>query len=247
MSVIKLYYAGQEDRTSSVMYILCAISYLGAMLASNKALLFVNYPTQVLGKSCKPIPGAIIAKKRYGLKKYICVLFIVIGVALFLYKEKKQTTAASQQSIGYGEMLLLTSLVLDGMTGACQEKMRSLYATHSHHMMLAVNKWSFLILSTAILVTGELWSFIGFCGRYPFVIWNILAFAIMSALGQNFIFMTVSNFGPLPCSIATTTRKFFTILFSVIFFGNSLIFRQWIAVIFVFLGLGLDAYFSKVK
>ena len=29
---------------------------------------------------------------------------------------------------------------------------------------------------------------------------------------QYFIFMCVSDFGPLPCSIITTTRKFFTVL-----------------------------------
>ncbi len=59
--------------------------------------------------------------------------------------------------------------------------------------------------------------------------------------------MTVSNFGPLPCSIATTTRKFFTILCSVIFFGNPLVNTQWLAVFLVFLGLGMDAYFGKVN
>lgn len=30
---------------------------MGSMLASNNALAYINYPMQVLGKSCKPIPG----------------------------------------------------------------------------------------------------------------------------------------------------------------------------------------------
>ncbi len=62
---------------------------------------------------------------------------------------------------------------------------------------------------------------------------------------QVFIFTTITNFGPLTCSIFTTTRKFFTILGSVIFFGNSLLTRQWIGVVLVFMGLGLDIYFGK--
>ena len=33
------------------------------------------------------ILGALLANKRYPLIKYFCVLLIVIGVALFLYKD----------------------------------------------------------------------------------------------------------------------------------------------------------------
>jgi solute carrier family 35 (UDP-galactose transporter), member B1 len=53
------------------------------MLASNEALRHVSYPTQVLGKSIKPVPimllGVAIAGKRYHLMKYLGVLMIVIG------------------------------------------------------------------------------------------------------------------------------------------------------------------------
>ncbi len=53
------------------------------MLASNESLQHVSYPTQVLGKSIKPVPvmflGVLIARKRYPLLKYICVFMIVIG------------------------------------------------------------------------------------------------------------------------------------------------------------------------
>ena len=62
---------------------------------------------------------------------------------------------------------------------------------------------------------------------------------------QMFIFLTVANFGPLPCSIITTTRKFFTVLFSVIFFGNALSDRQWLGTGLVFVGLALDSFYGK--
>ena len=48
--------------------------------------------------------------------------------------------------------------------------------------------------------------------------------------------MCVSDFGPLPCSIITTTRKFFTVLASVVIFGNALSQRQWVGAAFVFAG-----------
>ena len=62
---------------------------------------------------------------------------------------------------------------------------------------------------------------------------------------QHFIFLMVTSFGPLACSIATTTRKFFTILASVIFFGHSLLYRQWFGTAFVFIGLALDTLYGK--
>lgn len=55
----------------------------------------------------------------------------------------------------------------------------------------------------------------------------------------------VTTFGPLACSIATTTRKFFTILASVIVFGHALLYRQWAGTAFVFMGLGLDTLYGK--
>ena len=50
------------DTTPTSYYALCAFTYLTAMVSSNKALLWVNYPTQVIGKSCKPIPVMILGK-----------------------------------------------------------------------------------------------------------------------------------------------------------------------------------------
>lgn len=62
-----------------------------------------------------------------------------------------------------------------------------------------------------------------------------------------FIFLTVTSFGPLTYSIVTTTRKFFTILGSVIIFQNPMSARQWIGTVFVFIGLGLDSAYGKEK
>ncbi|KAL9966240.1 hypothetical protein ACROYT_G024287 [Oculina patagonica] len=253
-AILKLTYKGNEakDTTPFCWYGICAMTYLGAMLASNKALQWVNYPTQVLGKSCKPIPvmilGVLLARKRYPLLKYLCVLLIVCGVALFMYKENKSQVSSDNTSwIGFGELLLLVSLTCDGLTGAVQDKMRAEHHVQSHHMMFNMNLWSIGILAITLLTSGEVFQFVAFCQRYPSVLFHILTFSLASAIGQNFIFMTVANFGPLTCSIITTTRKFFTILASVLLFGNSLIARQWLGVVFVFAGLTLDSIYGKAK
>jgi len=112
-------------------------------------------------------------------------------------------------------------------------------------MMLQMNLWSTLTLGIILIVSGEVWSFIEFVGRYPYVVSHIISFSVLSAVGQMFIFLTVANFGPLPCSIITTTRKFFTVLGSVILFGNSLSNRQWLGTGLVFLGLAFDSFYGK--
>ena len=58
--------------------------------------------------------------------------------------------------------------------------------------------------------------------------------------------MCVTEFGPLPCSIITTTRKFFTVLGSVLFFGNTLGSRQWVGTALVFSGKFFIAFMYLV-
>ncbi|KAG0712694.1 Solute carrier family 35 member B1 [Chionoecetes opilio] len=218
------------------------------MVSSNMALQWINYPTQVVGKSCKPIPvmvlGVLLGRKSYAWRKYVFVLMIVIGVALFIYKDSK-AGAASGGGLGIGEVLLVLSLTMDGLTGAVQERMISESRTKSGHMMLNMNLFSIGYLAIALLVTGEIFTFIAFVQRFPEVISKMMVFSVCSALGQFFIFLMVSDFGPLPCSVVTTTRKFFTVLGSVIFFGNKLSVRQWSGTLCVFSGLTLDAVYGK--
>lgn len=242
-----------EDTTKSSYYGICSLTYLVAMVSSNKALLWVNYPTQVVGKSCKPIPvmilGVLVGRKSYPLLKYFFVMMIVAGVALFMYKDGAASTAAAGDGglMGVGELLLIASLTCDGLTGAVQERMKSEHQTKSGHMMMSMNKWSVAYLGVALAFTGEGLEFVSFVQRHPAVIWQLATFSVASALGQFFIFMCVSEFGPLPCSIITTTRKFFTVLGSVIIFGTVLMSRQWAGVALVFAGLFLDGAFGKQK
>ncbi|KAK1864138.1 hypothetical protein I4F81_006689 [Pyropia yezoensis] len=63
---------------------------------------------------------------------------------------------------------------------------------------------------------------------------DVATFAAVSAVGQHFIFYTIRNFSALACTTITTTRKFFTILASVVYYKHSLLPRQWSAVGLVF-------------
>jgi len=150
-------------------------------------------------------------------------------------------------SLGFGELFLALSLTLDGVIGAIQDRMRAESNTKPYPLMFKLNLWSTGVLGLAVLITGELFEFVSFVRRHPDLLTHLASFAAASAAGQNFIFMTISYFGPLVCSLVTTTRKFFTILASVIFFGNVLSGRQYLGTALVFAGLLGDAVLAKKK
>ncbi|KAK6029510.1 UAA transporter family protein [Ostertagia ostertagi] len=212
----------------------------------NQALQYLPYPTQVLAKSCKPIPvlifGVLFAGKRYSWRKYVFIIMIVVGVAMFLYKDKKSST---EKQIGIGEVLLLLSLTMDGTTTSIQDRINISYKRSTLSMMFFMNFFSTIYLMIGLFVTGELFEFIGFVQRHPHVLFELCFVAASSCGGQYFIFKTISEFSPLTCSVITTTRKLFTIIISVVFMNHPLLERQKWATFIVFSGLIMDAVDSK--
>lgn len=55
------------------------------------------------------ILGVTLLKKKYPLAKYLCVLLIVGGVALFLYKPNRSSAVVDDHAFGFGEILLVSS------------------------------------------------------------------------------------------------------------------------------------------
>ncbi|CAL8109184.1 unnamed protein product [Calicophoron daubneyi] len=236
----------EESNVKEFYFALCGFTYIGAMFASNFSLKFISYPTQVIGKSVKPIPvmllNVMLAKRTYPLKKYFFIVMISLGVFLFMFKNEKATTG---QIFGWGECLLLVSLLLDGFTGGIQEKI-SKYKVGSYTMMLHMNIWSVVYLSTALLISGEGSLFINFARKHPEALRNMLLLGIASAVGQIFLFTLITKFGSLMCAVVTTTRKFFTVLASVVLFNHTMSSQQWIGTLMVFAGIFLDQYYGKV-
>ena len=69
----------------------------------------------------------------------------------------------------------------------------------------------------------------------------ILVYSLASAVGQNFIYYTITQFSPLLLTTVTTTRKIFSTVFSVFRDpSNSLSPVQWSGCSLVFLGLLID-------
>ncbi|GBF92343.1 UDP-galactose UDP-glucose transporter [Raphidocelis subcapitata] len=207
------------------------------------ALKNISYPAQVLAKSTKMVPvmvvGTVLHGKRYSPLEYVCMMLVGVGVGLFARKSSSKVTtrlAAPNAPLGY--TLCLLNLILDGYTNAAQDEINRRYKRNSPvHMMAWMNFWCALYYGAYLAASGVGGGLLAFCGRHPEAARDVLLFCVCGAVGQLFIFYTIKRFGALASTLICTTRKFFTILASVLLVGNPLLPAQWAAVGLVFGGL----------
>jgi UDP-galactose transporter B1 len=215
------------------------------------SLKHIDYPTLILGKSCKLIPvmfvGFILYGKRYPIYKYISVMTITIGVSTFMLLQPVKEDKSKMTSSLFGLGLLLINLLLDGATNSTQDQIFHQFKVSGQQMMCFMNLFGGLYMLIWFLHpwNNELWDAIQFCSRYPNVIKDILIFSFCGSLGQCFIFFTLARFGSLVLVTVTVTRKMFSMLLSVFWFGHQLNLGQWLSIGMVFIGIGLDAYMKS--
>lgn len=224
-----------------------AASFIGAMFCSNQALRFVSYPVQALAKSCKMVPvigfQRLWFKKLYTMRDYFMVFLVTLGVIVFRYKSK-----GGENSM-YGLALLFCSLCLDGVTGPYQENVRNLYAANGHQIMYYCNMWACAGLILIGLFSGEYFDSLPFLGDMKNIelIQKVAIFALFSACGQNFIFLTLEKFDALILTTITTTRKCATVALSVLWYGHELTQLQYFGIALVTAGLALELWGKYTK
>jgi len=228
------------------------------------SLKHIDYPTMILGKSCKLVPvmimNIILYRRKFALHKYIVVGMVTVGISLFMLFADHGSKASKgpQQSSLFGLSLLLINLLIDGATNSTQDEIFSRFTITGSQLMFIMNALATIItlavLQAPIPTTissffgtsnssgNEFTAAIAFIKSYPKVLQDILLFSSAGAIGQLFIFETLSHFGSLTLVTITVTRKLFTMLLSVFFFNHKLSFGQWGGIAIVFLAIGLEAY-----
>lgn len=189
------------------------------------------------------ILGVLCGRKRYTISKVIFVLVIVLGVTLFVFKDKYDHKDGEDPL--RGNILIGISLLMDGLCGATEDRMRSAGKPAPLNFMIFMNLWSSMFLIVGIVVFGEGPKFFEFVTKHPEILKYFGIAVLVASFGQIFISSMMSNFGPLALSLTTTTRKFFSVIISVIIFGNMLSYRQWGAASIIFGALFLNALFNK--
>lgn len=179
------------------------------------SLKYVDYITFTLAKSCKLLPvmflHVVLFGKRYPWHKYVVVLLVTAGVAVFTLhhpstaKKTSSSSSGSNSSI-LGLTLLAINLLFDGLTNTTQDHIYKAFRPYTgQQMMCGLNIMATVLTTTYLMfepflaVTdvgaffgmkggkGELSRALEFVGRHPGVGWDVLGFAACGALGQVFI------------------------------------------------------------
>jgi solute carrier family 35 (UDP-galactose transporter), member B1 len=190
--------------------------------------------------------GVLIGRKTYTIKKYFFVIIIVVGVAVFSYYKKSNKDARDEDGFMLGMTLIAFSLLFDGFMGSLQDRMRSVKIPTTLNLMLFINLWSSLYMALLLIFTMEGYKFVIFCIDHYEVIIDLLIVIFVGSIAQFFISEMIANFGALPLSLVLTTRKLITVFLSVLIYKHSLNIEQWIAAVFVFMALLLDAIYSHL-
>lgn len=240
------------------------------------SLAHIDYITFILAKSCKLLPVMFLHitlfQKRYPLYKYLVVLAVTSGVAVFTlhagspHAKPSKAALNPDRNTSWGLLLLGVNLLFDGLTNTTQDWIFQTFQPYKGPQMMCANNimstlitTSYLLLSPYLVHTGlgeylgmdltsgagELAGAMAFMQRHPGVWKDVLGFAACGAVGQVFIFYTLSTFSSLLLVTITVTRKMLTMILSVVWFGHKLGGKQWMGVGLVFGGIGAEGVIAR--
>ncbi|OAA32868.1 UAA transporter [Moelleriella libera RCEF 2490] len=188
--------------------------------------------------------------------------------------KKKKKNMSEDANLVWGLLLLAINLLFDGLTNSTQDHIFQTFRPYTGPQMMCANNLMstlvtglYLVASPYLVATGvgewlgmdvsggggpggrgsagELSAALDFMRRHPAVWKDVVGFAVCGAVGQVFIFYTLSTFSSVLLVTVTVTRKMFTMILSVVAFGHRLTQMQWLGVSLVFGGIGVEAAIAR--
>ena len=208
---------------SKYQMLILSLTSIASTITSVRSLRYVIYPVQVLFKSCKPVPvmlfGTILGKK-YALRKYVNVIIITTGVALFMGAgSSTRKPGGGSETTLMGGVLLSISLCFDGATGAYEDKLMGNDHVEPFDLMYNIQLGKSVISFCTLVATNGLSTFITTIYEGGFA---LVVLGLTGALGQVFIFVTISKFGALNCALIGLARKILSLLLSFVLYGHTM-------------------------
>lgn len=208
---------------SKYQMLILSLTSIASTFTSVRSLRYVIYPVQVLFKSCKPVPvmifGTILGKK-YPLRKYVNVMIITAGVALFMGGgSSTRKPGGTSDTTLIGAFMLTVSLCFDGATGAYEDKLMGSDHVEPFDLMYNIQLGKAVLSFCALVATnglGEFFKTITDGGIMLFVL------GVTGALGQVFVFVTISKFGALNCALIGLFRKILSLLLSFVLYNHTM-------------------------
>ena len=243
------------------------VSYPTAVLAKSCKLI----PTMAMGVLVEKKKYQTVE----WLAAFSITLGIVIFNLSRLYQHKHGSEDGEDSSLS-GLALLAFSLFMDGFLGSCQgllkrrksisyelltgkDNVLAVRPPNAVETMLYVNLYAVLYLIPLTIINKQMHGGLkmlhvtaknsiedGEDGATS-LIKGLVILNLTVAVGQIFIFLTITWYSSLVCTTITTTRKFFTILLSIAYFGHHFSTTQWCATGLVFSGLYMGILGQRSK
>jgi UDP-galactose transporter B1 len=192
----------------------------------------VSFPVVTLAKSGKMVPvmvgSLLLGGAKYTVREYLSVAAIIGGTCIVSMGKKSSGPASSLLGI----LFIVLSLTCDGITGGVQNRLKKKSKelgvnAKPYDFMFWTNLYMGITAFAFAVGLNELTPGLKFCMDNPIILNKIIKFAVCSAVGQSFIFYTISNFDPLVCTTVTTTRKVFSVLLSIFINGHAMSKEGW--------------------
>lgn len=201
------------------------------------------------------IMGVVLLKKSYPIMKYLSVFLITIGIILSTLasaKEVKSTTTRGPPSTpqedlfwwSIGVCLLTLALFLSARTGIYQEVLFQKYGKHPREVLYYTHLLPlplFLLVSKSIYehaliaMKSEVIQVLSIM-HMPKIVFYIILNVLTQYVCISSVVELISECNSLVVTLVLTLRKFFSLVFSIIYFQNPFTFTHWLGTFFVFTG-----------
>ncbi|CAG0913266.1 unnamed protein product [Notodromas monacha] len=207
---------------------------------SNSALAYLNYPTQVIFKSCKLIPvmigGVFIMQKKYGLLDVLACVLMSIGLAALCEHPPK-----SPQQYYY------SALTADAVIGNLQEKAMKNYEASSVEIMCLSFAVGGCLIFFYLLLIGNLFPAIEWVFSNPDCWLPLLALIVTGYISVETVLVLVKQFDALVAVTVTNLRKVFSLVLSFLVFAKPFSMNYVWSGILVAIGVYLNVFSKRLQ
>lgn len=183
--IARILFGEKPTQISKYQMLVLSFTSIASTYTSVRSLRYVIYPVQVLFKSCKPVPvmifGVLLGKK-YPMRKYVNVIIITTGVALFMGGGSSSNKPGSgTETTMLGAIMLSISLCFDGATGAYEDRLMGKDHVEPFDLMYNIQLGKAFISFCCLVATNGLSEFFNTLDQGGFM---LVVLGFTGALGQ---------------------------------------------------------------
>lgn len=241
-------------------YVIMVAMFFTVSVINNYSLHFnIAMPLHMIFRSgsliANMILGIIILKKRYPASKYLAIALVSVGIFICTIMSAKQLNVANEGSEeqGFyaimhwliGIAMLTFALLMSARMGIFQETLYKQYGKHSKEALFynhCLPLPGFLLLYTNIYNYCVYFSqsapvVIPVVGVTMPIMWLYLLINVITQyVCIRGVFILTTECTSLTVTLVVTLRKFFSLIFSIIYFQNPFTAWHWVGTAVVFLG-----------